>query len=321
MNNLIRNLTLILILQLVAITYLQTREDNLATFVGEEKLLPFEESQLTEVIITLEKDKQIKLVKEGERWVVDDPLRFPVSHRKISESLTPLFKIERPFPIARTDAAAKKLELTEDGFDRKVEFKLGDKGQTLFLGTVPSYKLVHVKLADEPESYVVEFGSHTLGVEPKDWYDRDFLALADDQVSVIEVNGLKLQRQDETWTIEGLKEEEAVDQAELRSALNSLLKISFSELMGQEDQPDFNSKNVAFSFKILKSDGTERIVSFSKPKTGEDLIVKASDHPYYFKVIAFAMDSIKNISRDKLVKTKPANDEENANNQPAEISD
>jgi hypothetical protein len=306
MQGTIRNLMIVLIAQIGLIALVLFRGNSLDAFSTEEKLLNLTQDELTGITIYEGKDKKLVLKKENGTWVIPDYNSFPAAKSKIAQTIGELLKTIRSWPVAQTESAAKKLKLTEEEFDRKIDFAVGDQVTTFYLGTSPTYKKVHAKLADQPETYVINFGTYQLGADQADWLDKEYLTIPDDQIAVLEVNDLKLSRVENNWQLEGLGVEEEINTPEAQAAVNSIARLVFVEVLGSETRTEYNLEKPKVSAKITKTDGTTREYKLAKHSKEDFYVLKVSDQPYYFKVANFAADSVDKAKREAVVKKKEA---------------
>lgn len=173
MNGRIGVLTVVLCLQLAAIAMLLLQRGG-AEPVGAA-LLDFESAEVDRIRITQRGSQEAELVlrRETAGWRADS---LPVSEPQVAQLLDKLAALDSPWPVATTAAAAKRFEVTEDGYAKYVELFAGERAiAQLLLGTSPGFKRIHARLPGQDAIYSIALSSLDLPVAKADWLDKNLL--------------------------------------------------------------------------------------------------------------------------------------------------
>lgn len=128
-------------------------------------------------------DGKIELQKKDGKWQMGDGL--PVAENRVNDLLKQLEELRRGWAVATSDDAAKRFEVTEEKFKRKVRFFHGDKEvDTLLVGTSPSFRQTHVRKPGDDAIYSVKLDEFSLATERDNWLDTQLLRPKGDVIAV-----------------------------------------------------------------------------------------------------------------------------------------
>jgi hypothetical protein len=128
-------------------------------------------------------DGSIELQKKDGQWQMGDGL--PVADGRISDLLKQLEALRRGWAVATTDEAAKRFEVTEETFKRKIRLLQGDtEVDTLLVGTSPSFRQSHVRKPGDDEIYSVKLDEFSLATDRDNWLDTQLMRPKGDIVAL-----------------------------------------------------------------------------------------------------------------------------------------
>lgn len=183
MNGRIGILTLVLVLQLLVIGGLWLMRNNAADVTVN--LLSFAPEAITRIEITEgtgDTATSALLERGSSGWTLAE---LPVDETRVRELLDKLASIDSPWPVATTSAARDRFEVSDDGYQKRVQLYAGDsEAATLLLGTSPGFKRIHARKPDEDNIYSIALTSLEVPVAQTDWLDKSLLS-ADIQVTGI----------------------------------------------------------------------------------------------------------------------------------------
>ena len=146
---------------------------------GEETdpLVTYEIELADRILISSMDEDPIELRLEDGQWFLQGGL---VADTSRLETLLEVLGSDRwSWPVASTSEAARRFEVTEDAFQRQVElFAEEEELATLYLGTSPSFRLIHAREADSDSIYAIELASYDLPMRQDDWLDKSLLQTA-----------------------------------------------------------------------------------------------------------------------------------------------
>lgn len=165
-----------------------------------EPFLSFDAEAADSVEVSNE-DGSVRLAREGELWTLEDGL--PADDSKVTEMLDKLADAAGGWPVATSDGAAERFEVTEDGHQRHIRIAAGDDHLAdIYLGTSPGFRRVHARHAAGGDVYAIDFSNYEAGVKAGDWLERTLLR-PEGTLSRIErtgENGFTLTRtDDDVW--------------------------------------------------------------------------------------------------------------------------
>jgi len=91
-------------------------------------------------------------------------------------------------------------------------------------------------------------------------------------------------------------EETVAEEAE--RLIDRIAGLRIRTVLGTETKPEYNQDNPVFRYTLVLSSGDSEEYVYSKPKDGDDYVLKASHRDEYFKVDDWV------VSRSKLVRKK-----------------
>lgn len=139
------------------------------------RLLNFDPAGVSAIRIT-ERDAQdapLLLERGDDGWVNDGR---PVDDQRVQQLLDRLAGLDSPWPVATTQAAAERFEVTDDGYAKYIELLSADGAVAqLLLGTSPGFKRIHARLPDQDAIYSIAFASLDAPVAAGEWLDKTLL--------------------------------------------------------------------------------------------------------------------------------------------------
>ena len=245
----------------------------------------------------------IALTRSGQDWVLKDLGDFPADGTKIEALLNKLADLKRPLPVATSAESLKRHKVADDEYERRVVLESGGKPVVaLLLGDSPGFRRQLARPAGESAVYDLDLALHDVGNRPDDWLAKDRLQIDQQSVEGIAAKDWELIKSKEGWRFaeSGAPTDKAPDPAAVVNLLGRLGNLSYRGVLGVEDKPDYNQSNPVMELKLKLKDGSNRSYRISKPKEGQDYVLKPSDRPWYFKVADFDLEGILDQDKAKL---------------------
>ena len=280
-----------------------TGEDYEA-FQAEEKVLSFDKKEVDGLRIEDGTDS-VSLKKQEGKWLLPESGDFPANQSSVEQLLGKLATLKKGWPVAKTRSALRRFKVDEEQFERKLVLLSGDEAQaTLYVGTSPGFRKVHIRPANGDEVYAVMFNTWDAAAKADEWIDKDVLTLDESDVDRVEMPGVVLHWKDGKPKVADLGEKEQTNEKESRSLLGKLAKLRIQSLMGTGAKPEYQQDKSAFEVKITRKGGEILNYRFSKSEGASYYILKRSDLDHYFKVAEYTLNPIKETTREKLVQAK-----------------
>jgi hypothetical protein len=147
-------------------------------------LLGLTAADITQLRLT-EGDQRIQLERQGDRWrlsmlsegAADNPAEvLPANDTLVTGLLVKLQALTTSWPVAQTQSAQQRFEVAESLYQRKLELTTDTGSQTLYLGTSPGFRKLHVRLKDQEEIYALSLNLYEMPAELDYWLDKRLLA-------------------------------------------------------------------------------------------------------------------------------------------------
>ncbi len=298
-------LSALLILQLGVAAALRLERPSHEAFQASEPLLTFDSSAVDTITISNGDGTTLSLRKEDGAWQLPKLGGFPADGAAVQRLLGKLAAMKQGWPVATTAAAAPRFKVAPESFERKIVLAHG--GQTLaelYVGTSPGLRKVHVRRPEQQAIYAVAFNTFDAPIKTDDWIDKHIAQVDQDELQRIDLPALTLVREKEGWRLPDLTDGEEMAAEEARKLAGQVANITISSvLMKAPAQPG----KPLLQYTLTTKSGDRKTFTFYKADGSNDAyLLKTSQRQEYFKVPAFYIDSIKDSSRDKLVRKKEA---------------
>jgi len=161
-----------------------------------------------------------------------------------------------------------------------------------------------VRRPEQQAIYAVAFNTFDAPIKTDDWIDKHIAQVDQDELQRIDLPALTLVREKEGWRLPDLTDGEEMAAEEARKLAGQVANITISSvLMKAPAQPG----KPLLQYTLTTKSGDRKTFTFYKADGSNDAyLLKTSQRQEYFKVPAFYIDSIKDSSRDKLVRKKEA---------------
>lgn len=310
-------LSVLLTVQFGLVILINMSSNSYGAFEPKQKLLAFDPNTVDGLRIESD-EKSVELSKKDGEWLLPESDEFPANQSAVKGLLDKLAALLKGWPVATTSSAARHFKVADGEFERKLTLMLDSKEiATLYVGTSPGFRKVHVRPEGEDEVYSVAFNTWEANAKPDDWIDKEILKLDEKTVQRVEMPGIVLQREGDALKLAGLKESEETNEKETKSLLSKLAGLRIKSLLGTEAKAEYLQDKPSLEIKLTQDNGKELIYRFSKPEVGNYYVLKRSDLAPYFKVAEFEVSPFKDEARDKLVQVKIDEAPGNDNGEPA----
>lgn len=194
-----------------------------------EAFLEFDVAAVDRFVIA-STDESIELTKDGESWILPDG--NPADKDKVDRVMGKLADVGLDWPVATSQSAAKRFEVTKASFQKQISVYSGqDLLADLYLGTSPSFRRVHARQVNEGDIYSIEFSNYEAGTSPSAWLDKSLLQPLGPIKSFERIGAYKLEQEEGNWTTES---EAELDESKVRSYMDRFESLSVFELSDNE---------------------------------------------------------------------------------------
>ena len=333
MNNTNRTLLGLLVLQAFILLGIGLTQGSSNLDVQTRVLVSVEPERVSKLQIQGQGDEAVTLKRSGNDWVLASADDFPAKSDAVEEAVEKLSELRSRNRVLSSSRYHDKLEVSEESFQRKVTVTAGEDEIVFYLGTAPSFKNTHIRLAGEDDVYLVnDFGTSDLAARAWNWVDRSYVEIPESNlwsVAVDNENGsFRLERDPATdaWAALGTAEE--LDSTEVDEVLRAVRTVNLQEPVSRTISPEFGLDRPVVTATLTVGSST---IAKTPPKTVETRVlevgaeaeggrryVKASDREY---VVTVNASSLKPLLKTTLEDLLPEPDETEEEAEPAESED
>ena len=294
MNNRIKTLTLLFVVQLTLIFGLNISEWNGNAKREPSLLLESATLEVDELILSGRDNEMIHLIKKDNNWLIEEPLEFPADIDRVQRFLGLLAGLEVDMPIADSSDARKRFRVNVDDFERRIAlFLKGEKKVELFLGTSPGMRRIHARLADSDDIYAIPMSAYDAPIVARSWEDKSILSVSEDSILSLEIDGFTFLRSEAdgtdgkpkaSWIYGDLSDDRDLNEEAIQEFIALIAKLTFDEVA-------FEGKNYDLEesiFKVTVSiEGGQKIEYQFFGGENQGYSVSVSTRPELFKLTSY----------------------------------
>ena len=175
--------------------------------------------------------ESMNLAKQGDDWAISDADNFPVSIDKVNPLITKLLALKTDRIVATTDNSHTRLEVSSEKYKRKIDVVWSDDTiDTLLLGNSSGAGAMHFRLISKDEVYLTSaLTAWDANTTPSRYIDTQYFVVDKENIDSIELKNRSgkfvLERSNDKWLYEGLKEGEIFDQSSMDTFLVQVSSI------------------------------------------------------------------------------------------------
>lgn len=281
MSKTIQYLALALIAQaLILATVLFTK--NQGTEVESISLLDFEVSAVDSLIIG-DGSGELEIQKQDGQWSLPGYGGLSVKTEKVNEVLDELAKLKTNWPVASSDEAADRFEVTVSNAQKSIKLKSGDEiVAKLYLGTSPGFRKVHTRAADDKNIYALEFSQYRISTKGEDWFDKNLLSYSG-TINSVQVGDTTLTRDNENWQVSTL-DTETVDSTKVENWIKNLGTLQVSKLVTGNEKDKLLVTDVNLEIQV---DGDKGLALYKLWQKDDKYFIKRSEDQSLFEIATY----------------------------------
>lgn len=284
-------------------------------------LVEFDPAAIDRITIEGPEDARVALARRDGAWQVDGDTMFPADARRVEELLDRLAKLQAGDVVATSASAHERFKVADESFERRVTLASGERTvATLYGGTSPALRRLHVRAGGEDEVRIAELAAYDIPVQGKDWRDTSVLAIPEDEIAAIEVADLRIERaprsegdEDEgkdgdtggagpAWIVAGGDTREPVNKEVADKLARALADLRFDDVLGTEAKPEYGLENPLLRLGVERRDGQRVEYLLGKAPEQEEYTLKVSTRPEHFRLAGWRSRSlVEAASRDALL--------------------
>lgn len=268
--------------------------------------------KVTAMTITDDQGKAITVAKIDGSWHLSQGA-FPADQAKIETLIKKFADSKSSRLVSQTPASHARLKVADGDFNRKIELVTSQEGMAenqdeaktvFYLGTAPSAKSIHLRLADAKEVYQInDLSSWEVQADNESWWQLKYFSQPLDTLSGVTIvnnqGTIDLTREGEkNWQ---LKEnaETALESKRVESLLNSVSEIGIASYLAKDFAPK-GKPIVTITYQAKDGAPVLQIWAKDKPEDA-DLVIKASTLPFYAKAKEYTLKEAMTIKAEALI--------------------
>jgi hypothetical protein len=231
-----------------------------------------------------DRENRVTVTRENNGWVLDGGL--PADADKIVGVVEKLAGAVGSWPVATSDSAMERFEVTQDTYQRRIILTSGDETLAdIFLGTSPGYRKVHARHVSGGPAYAIAFSNYEAGTKISDWVDKSLLRPDGEIVSITRNStemGWSLSATEDGWVAGNVD----LDQDEVSSLAARIEGLRVLELVDAE--PTTAPK---IRFKVVDDIGPYDI-AFYHLEVDDDYVATSSRFEGVFEVATYIVEQL-----------------------------
>lgn len=278
---------------------------------GAAPLLAVSRDQINRIVLEGPEHTKVVLVKDEETWLLPELEKFPADSNRVNAMLERVTNPKTGAPIATTAGAKARFKVDDEAFERRITLAENDKTLgTLYLGSSPGLRRSYVRAGGEDAIFSLELAAYEVPVQLADWEDKTILRLPKNDITALEVAGLRLEQSAQpasspqgkqtdnqphsavsplAWEAKGL---EAGRHLELKSdAVDKLVRLladlTFDEVLGREVNREYGLEKPSLTITLTRKTGDTVTYLLGKNPKKEEYTLKVSNRPEYFRLPSY----------------------------------
>lgn len=293
MSKAIQYLALLLLVQLAVILGLQFSNTG-PDADSETQPLITDISAFKEITIT-DKDHSTKALKTGDGWTLQDYANLPTAEGKIQALLDNLSQTKASWPTASSVSAAERFEVAEGNAQKTVVLSGSETDSiTLYLGTSPSYRKLHIRKAGSNDIFVVELAQHDISAQPENWLDKTLLQAQGDITGVrTDSFTLSSSTSDDGTRNWQLDSEAPINNASVSQWVERFNTLQVSKLVNESDNKrSIVAQNPVLTVTVTTDSGSRNYVFYQHES---NYFVKLFGEEPVFEIATYQAEPIVNV--------------------------
>ncbi|MCZ6888809.1 MAG: DUF4340 domain-containing protein [Gammaproteobacteria bacterium] len=164
-----------------------------------DPFLTFDASSVDAIVVS-DGENTITVSRIDDVWRLDGGL--PADGDKMESMLEKLSDANGGWPVASSTSTARRFEVTEDKFQRRITVNAGDvEIADVFLGTSPGYRKVHARHRGADDVYSIEFSNFEAGIDLSWWLKKSLLQPSGELAALQRPGRWRLDAGEEGWSV------------------------------------------------------------------------------------------------------------------------
>jgi hypothetical protein len=282
---------------LVAVNYWPRNQNTVA---NTPLLSAFVPAQVSRFAVADDTGREVALERSGNTWVLADTDGFPANAEKIDDTLTKIARLGRNRIVAQTVAAHRQLQVTEDGYNRRIALTTPSGTSILYLGSSAGAGATHLRLQGEDTTYLTgELAAWELDAQPSSWINAQYFSIAPTDVQTVTLQnaaGLLTFVRDEAqnWTLAELPFNETANPSAISAFVNRATSVNLLQVLGKDLLPGYGmdapTAVLTLSTNNSTGDNITDTLTLGAPAEEGRYYFKSSVSDFYVTISSFTAD-------------------------------
>lgn len=281
-------LTLALAVQCFWVAQLRSGSPSGAVDTASPSVMAVNPDLLDEIHIGDDSGREAVLLRRGDRWVLPELGELPVDAEKVALLLNSIGTADKGWPVADTVAARQRFQVASYHYQRRLTLiGAGELLGTLYIGSSPGFRKVHVRNDADDAIYAIAFNSFDAPADDNAWLDRDVLRV---RTPVrIDADGYSVQRGGQGWRSGQGK---IPEEREIKALLTTLENLQVGGVADPESQRMLSSAEAALVLDIESLAGQ---VTLSLYQVDNQHFIHSTEFPWFFQFSRYQFELLNGI--------------------------
>ena len=276
-----------------------------ASFQAKEPLLAFDPAAVDRIDIDESGANSVTLTEQDGNWAIPPMAGFPADGQRVAAFLGALAGLKKGWAAATSADAAQRFKVAEDGHERRIILRKGDKTLAeLLLGASPSFREVYARAGSAPDIYSIAFSTYDVGTRGEEWMKRDVLSVSDDKVAGLTIGDVKIARKDGRYVLADLASGETQNDSAVWKVAGASVHPVFDAVQGKGPDALAKVSEPDIQVSIKTTDGGEVLLKYKKEAAGGAYLLSSSASDYLFRVSEAAVEPLAKAKRETLLEAK-----------------
>ena len=275
---------------------------------GAAPLVAVPQNQIDRIVLEGPDQTKVVLAKEKDAWLLPELGRFPADSNRVNTVLARVTNSKIGAPIATTAGAKARFKVSDETFERRITLAQSDKTlATLYLGSSPGPRRSYVRADGQDAIFALELAAYEVPVQLSDWEDKTILRFPQNDITTLEVAGLRLQQSTQpalsspekqadnqphpaisplVWEA---KEPETGRRLELKpdaadKLARLLANLRFDKVLGRDANREYGLEKPSLTITLTRKTGDTVTYRLGESPGKEDYTLKVSNRPEYFRL-------------------------------------
>jgi hypothetical protein len=313
MNKTNKILGSLLVAQVVLIGLTWTTCQTKPPVTGAKPIFDFKSVRVTAMTVTSPGDKgkppeTVKLVKKGDKWVVETAEDYPAKGENIVKVLDNLTRLKIREPIANNPANHRALKVADKQHDRKIMLKTALVTKSIIAGS-GSGQSMHIRF--EGDNNVYQAQGTTVWAIPsttRSYIETKFIEIDKDKLTSVMIANpkgkLTFTKEGDSWKLNELPAGAKLDDSKVKTLIDKARKVTINEPIGKTLKPEYGLPGDTEVVLVSTEDDTTKTTRYmiGGQKGDQHYYLKSDDNDYVVTISKYDTNQLRDKAVDDFIK-------------------